>query len=124
MESIHQFPLKNHNSFRVTSVCPIIYFPKTLADLKDLPNIGSSGFYILGDGSNTLFIEQETPIIIKPDFKGVTISETDNSYIVHVGAGENWHELVCTCLSNSILGLENLALIPGSVGAKYRSLWG
>lgn len=117
MESIHQFPLKNNNSFSVASVCPTIYFPKTLADLKDLPDLPSSGFYILGDGSNTLFVDQQAPIIIKPDFKGVTISETDNSYIVHVGAGENWHNLVCTCLSNSIFGLENLALIPGSVGA-------
>lgn len=117
MESRSQFLLQNSNSFRVKSVCPTIYFPKTLSDLKFLPDLTSVPFYILGDGSNTLFVEDKAPIIIRPDFKGVRISETSDSYIVRVGAGENWHELVKYCQKNEIYGLENLALIPGSVGA-------
>ena len=117
MELSTQFPLQDNNSFHVKATCPTIYFPKTLLDLKQLPDLTTKPFYILGDGSNTLFIEQLAPIIIKPDFTGITITETANNYIVNVGAGENWHELVCSCLAKGIFGLENLALIPGSVGA-------
>lgn len=117
MESIHQFPLKNHNSFSVQSICPTIYFIKTLADLKLLPDLSKCHYYILGDGSNTLLVEPYAPIIIKPDFKGVNITEKADSFVVSVGAGENWHQLVCSLLDQNIYGLENLALIPGSVGA-------
>lgn len=117
MELSRQFPLQKNNSFNVKATCPTIYFPKTIADLKQLPDLLNSYFYILGEGSNTLFVDHNTPIIIKPDFKGIEICETANSYIVSVNAGENWHDLVCLCLEKGIYGLENLALIPGSVGA-------
>ncbi len=117
MELSKQFPLQNNNSFNVKSICPAIYFPKTLADLEQLPDLSSYNFYILGDGTNTLFVEQQAPIIIKPEFSGIDILETPERYIVSVGAGEYWHGLVCFCLENGIYGLENLALIPGSVGA-------
>jgi len=117
MESSQQFPLQKSNSFNIKAICPIIYFPKTLTDLKSLPDLSEKSFYILGDGSNTLFIEEQAPIIIKPHFKGIKIFETAEHYVVHVGAAENWHELVKYCLIKGIFGLENLALIPGSVGA-------
>jgi len=117
MESSQQYPLQKNNSFNVKATCPIVYFPKTLTDLEQLPDLSLNPFYILGDGSNTLFVDLQAPIIIKPDFKGIDFFETDESYIVTVGAGENWHDLVCSCLENGIYGLENLALIPGSVGA-------
>jgi len=116
MELIKQFSLQNNNSFNVKATCPIIYFPKTLTDLEQLPDLSLNPFYILGDGSNTLFVDLQSPTIIKPDFKGIKVVETDESYIVNVGAGENWHDLVCSCLEKGIYGLENLALIPGSVG--------
>ena len=117
MKSSHQFLLQDHNSFNVKAICPTIYFPKTVADLVQLPDLSDKVFYILGDGSNTLFVDYHAPVIIKPDFRGVTITETPNSYIVSVGAAENWHHLVCLCIEHGIYGLENLALIPGSVGA-------
>lgn len=117
MELSYQFPLQNNNSFNVKATCPIIYFPKNLTDLEQLPDLSLTPYYILGDGSNTLFIDHLAPTIIKPNFKGINISETNDSYIVNVGAAENWHDLVCLCLEKGIFGLENLALIPGSVGA-------
>jgi UDP-N-acetylmuramate dehydrogenase len=117
MEFSHQFSLKNYNSFNVKAITPTIYFPKTIADLEQLPDCLDNTFYILGEGSNTLFVDQHTPIILKPDFKGITITQTLDSYIVSVGAAENWHDLVCLCIKQGIYGLENLALIPGSVGA-------
>ncbi len=117
MELSKQFSLQNNNSFNVKASCPAIYFPKSIADLEQLPELSMNNFYILGDGTNTLFVEQEAPIIVKPEFAGVDISETIDDYIVSIGAGENWHDLVCLCLAKGIYGLENLALIPGSVGA-------
>lgn len=117
MEFSHQFSLQDLNSFNVKAITPTIYFPKTIADLEQLPDCSDSSFYILGEGSNTLFVDQHTPVIIKPDFKGITVTQTLDSYIVSVGAAENWHDLVCLCIKQGIYGLENLALIPGSVGA-------
>lgn len=117
MKFNHQFPLQNNNSFNVKAITPTIYWPETIADLKELPDLTDSIFYILGEGSNTLFVDQVAPVIIKPNFKGIKVSETDDNYIVEVGAGENWHHLVCMCVEQGINGLENLALIPGSVGA-------
>lgn len=117
MEFSHQFALQNYNSFNVKAVSPSIYFPKTVSDLELLPDMSDRPFYILGEGSNTLFADYNAPVIIKPAFKGITISETPNTYIVSVGAAENWHDLVCMCIEQGMYGLENLALIPGSVGA-------
>jgi len=117
MKSSQQFPLRKNNSFNVNSISPIVYFPQTVSDLKSLPDLSLNPFYILGEGSNTLFIDKHAPIIIKPDFKGVDITDTADNYFVRVGAGENWHEIVCLCINNGVYGLENLALIPGSIGA-------
>lgn len=117
MKSKKQFPLQGHNSFNIKTICSNVYFPSTIAELELLPDLSESDFYILGEGSNTLFVEQYAPVIIKPDFKGITVSETHENYIVRVGAAENWHEFVCFCLNRNMFGLENLALIPGSVGA-------
>ena len=117
MEFSHQFSLQNYNSFNVKAITPTIYFPKTIADLEQLPDCSDDSFYILGEGSNTLFVDHHSPVIIKPEFKGITITQTPDSYIVSVGAAENWHALVCLCIEQGIYGLENLALIPGSVGA-------
>jgi UDP-N-acetylmuramate dehydrogenase len=117
MELSHQISLQQYNSFNVKAASPTIYFPKTLADLEQLPIEVNELFYILGDGSNTLFVDDSAPVIIKPEFKGINISESEDTYIVSVGAAENWHGLVCLCINKGIFGLENLALIPGSVGA-------
>ena len=117
MEFSHQFSLQNYNSFNVKAISPTIYFPKTVADLEQLPDLHDSSFYILGDGSNTLFVDHHAPIIIKPEFKGISILETLDNYIISVGAAENWHDFVCLCIDQGMDGLENLALIPGSVGA-------
>jgi UDP-N-acetylmuramate dehydrogenase len=117
MKSSKQFSLRKNNSFNVKSTSPIVYFPQTLSDLESLPNLSLNPFYILGEGSNTLFVDTQAPIIIKPDFKGIDISETDDNYFVRAGAGENWHNLVCLCINKGVYGLENLALIPGSIGA-------
>jgi len=117
MKSHQQFPLQKNNSFAVAATTPVIYYPKNDQELQLLHGVIEGDFYILGEGSNTLFVENTTPVIIKPDFSGVTVNETKDYYEVNAACGENWHDLVCFCINQGINGLENLALIPGSVGA-------
>ncbi|GAB2687638.1 UDP-N-acetylmuramate dehydrogenase [Aliiglaciecola aliphaticivorans] len=73
--------------------------------------------WILGEGSNCVFLEDFDGTVIKVDSKGKTIKEFSDYFQLTVNSGENWHQLVCFCMQNGIFGLENLALIPGSVGA-------
>ncbi|MCC8375091.1 MULTISPECIES: UDP-N-acetylmuramate dehydrogenase [Photorhabdus] len=72
---------------------------------------------LLGGGSNVLFTANFEGTVILNRIMGIQQRETDESWHLHVGAGENWHELVCHSLKNQIYGLENLALIPGCSGA-------
>ncbi|WP_353540269.1 UDP-N-acetylmuramate dehydrogenase [Colwellia sp. KU-HH00111] len=117
MESNQQFCLQKNNSFNVRTICPTIHILNTKDDLAKLPELITDNFYILGEGSNTLFVEERAPLIIKPELKGIDVFESQDKHVVKIGAGENWHNLVETCLTRGIYGLENLALIPGSVGA-------
>ncbi len=73
---------------------------------------------IIGEGSNILFTRDFDGIVIRPVIKGIEKSEeTDKHVYLKVGAGENWDELVSYCVENNYGGIENLSLIPGSVGA-------
>jgi UDP-N-acetylmuramate dehydrogenase len=117
MKSHPHFSLKKYNSFAVAATTPAIYYPKNEEDLQSLSDIIENNFYVLGEGSNTLFVEDKTPIMIKPEFLGIKVEESNDYYDVNAACGENWHTLVCFCIEQGINGLENLALIPGSVGA-------
>ena len=117
MEPNNLFSLQQYNSFALACTSTEFIEINQLTDLEQLNNITNSSFYILGEGSNTLFLEAQAPTIIKMNVKGIVVSEADDAFIVKVAAGENWHKLVCYCLEQGIYGLENLALIPGSVGA-------
>ncbi|SFN78200.1 UDP-N-acetylmuramate dehydrogenase [Izhakiella capsodis] len=72
---------------------------------------------ILGEGSNVLFIEDFHGHVLINRICDIKIKETEHSWHLHIGAGENWHELVAFCLKKDIAGLENLALIPGCAGS-------
>lgn len=72
---------------------------------------------ILGGGSNVLFTEDFNGVVIRNCIAGIEITEDEQYWSVHVGAGENWHALIEFLLEKNIYGLENLALIPGNVGS-------
>ena len=75
-------------------------------------------FLVLGGGSNILFTQNFEGLVIHNQIKGISlISEDESSVLVEVGAGENWHEFVLHCIENNWYGIENLSLIPGTVGA-------
>lgn len=86
-------------------------------DLTSIPVLDHSPYFILGEGSNTVFLEDYQGTILKVALGGVSVKETDKEYQVRTAAGENWHKLVVTLLDKGIFGTENLALIPGTVGA-------
>ena len=74
--------------------------------------------FILGGGSNIVLTGDVKPLVLKVNIMGKRlVSESAKAWIVEAGAGENWHDLVTWTLENGYLGLENLALIPGNVGA-------
>jgi UDP-N-acetylmuramate dehydrogenase len=73
---------------------------------------------VLGGGSNVLLREDFPGLVLHMQLRGVQVLDDDGDTVrVQVACGENWHEFVSTCLARGWHGLENLALIPGSVGA-------
>lgn len=73
---------------------------------------------VLGDGSNVLFTKPFEGLVLRPVLKGVTVEkETERHVTVKAGAGEKWDDLVQWAVSRGLGGVENLSLIPGTVGA-------
>lgn len=82
------------------------------AQLKALPRL------ILGGGSNLVLSDQVDALVLQMGLKGRQILGEDEDYVyVQAAAGENWHEFVLWTLEQGLGGLENLSLIPGTVGA-------
>ncbi len=83
-----------------------------------LENYAKTPLLILGGGSNLLLTKDFEGLVLKNEIKGIEIiSENEEEVLVKVGAGEVWHEFVLFCISKNFCGVENLSLIPGSVGA-------
>ncbi len=82
------------------------------AEVRELPK------FVLGGGSNIVLTGDVKPVVLKVEIKGRRlVGESSKGYVVEAGAGENWHDFVCWTLQQGLVGLENLALIPGTVGA-------
>ncbi|MBK6544061.1 MAG: UDP-N-acetylmuramate dehydrogenase [Saprospiraceae bacterium] len=108
--------LKPFNSFGVES------FAKEMIQIQkeeDLIEVNyNEGYRILGEGSNILLTQNQAVIILKNEIKGIQILEENDAYAyVKVGGGESWHSIVLWALQHNLGGIENLSLIPGSVGA-------
>lgn len=72
----------------------------------------------LGGGSNVLFTEDYPGLVVRNRLYGVEVIHKNEDYVwIKSQGGENWHQLVLYCVANGYAGLENLALIPGTVGA-------
>lgn len=114
------YPLQQHNTFAIESYADTFIEISSPEDLTSVVHrYDEQCFLILGGGSNFLF---DLPHIRMPvlwmNIKGIKRLEIGgNEVIVQAMAGENWHEFVQWCLHRGYGGLENLSLIPGSVGA-------
>ncbi len=74
--------------------------------------------WILGGGSNVLFIDDLEFCVLKNDIRGIdVVHEDSDKATIRVGGGVVWHDLVTWCVDHDLGGIENLALIPGTVGA-------
>ena len=113
--------LAAHHTFAVaataTHFCQVNSREDLLACLaqpqtRDLPQL------ILGEGSNVLFTQHYPGLVIQNRISGYEcIDETNDAVWLRIGAGEPWHSLVCHCIEQGWYGIENLSLIPGTVGA-------
>ena len=118
MEIHRNSSLKKFNTFNVDELAQLII---EIDNISDLPNILSNKkdeILVLGGGSNILFTKPYNGLIINLKNKGKKIiQEDENTVLVEVSAGENWHEFVLWAIKNNFGGLENLSLIPGNLGA-------
>ncbi|OIN57694.1 UDP-N-acetylmuramate dehydrogenase [Arsenicibacter rosenii] len=115
------FSLKNYNTFGIDATARFGVEVHNLADLQTL--LRSEEYQempklILGGGSNVLFTKDVDGLVILMRIDGIdVVRESDTHYWVQAGAGVNWHQFVMYCVENKYAGLENLSLIPGTVGA-------
>jgi UDP-N-acetylmuramate dehydrogenase len=114
-------PLQPFNTFGIAAKALSLIRLQNVADIHALladPALKAMPRFILGGGSNIVLTGDVKPLVLKVDIMGRRLlTETAKAWIVEAGAGENWHDLVTWTLENGYSGLENLALIPGSVGA-------
>lgn len=108
-------PLVDKHSFRLNSQSADYQAIQSLADLSAVN--WSADSWILGDGSNTVFTENYAGKIIHNCLPGHRIQEYPAYFTVTIAGGENWHYWVERLIAQGIYGFENLALIPGSIGA-------
>ncbi|MBI2734337.1 MAG: FAD-binding protein, partial [Aquabacterium sp.] len=113
--------LRGFNTFGLPANAKVLVHIASEADVKKVvndPELGRAPKFILGGGSNLVLTQDVDLCVLKMEIKGRRLLETrDDAWIVEVGAGESWHETVQWCLDQGLPGLENMALIPGTVGA-------
>lgn len=112
--------LKKYNTFGLDYRCRRIIHPESIHDIRSI-SAGLSGYQpclILGGGSNLLFTGDFNGTLVHPSIGGISIGSSDeSSVVVSAGAGVNWDSLVAWTVDKGFYGLENLSLIPGTVGA-------
>ena len=108
--------LKDLNTFGIDCRSEQLIRIQQAEDLASVDYRGDN-YLVLGGGSNVLFADELAPDILLMDNHTVTYQETDNAIHVTAQAGVNWHRLVEDSLDKGFSGLENLALIPGNIGA-------
>ncbi|MES2743119.1 MAG: UDP-N-acetylmuramate dehydrogenase [Pseudomonadota bacterium] len=117
----HDFPLQRHNSFGIAARARSYVRLHTPAQLQAVladPALAAMPRLVLGGGSNIVLQSDFAGLVLHIAMAGKTIVGTDADFVyVRAAAGESWHGLVSWTLEQGLGGLENLALIPGTVGA-------
>ena len=111
--------LQPYNTFGIAATARWFASFSSVGDLAEmLEQVGRRQLLVLGGGSNILLTKDFNGLVLKNEIAGIeVISEDEEHVFVRAGAGVNWHHLVLFCLQQNYAGLENLALIPGNVGA-------
>ncbi len=113
--------LKPYNTFGLPAVAHTLVRIASDADVRqvvDAPALGRAAKFVLGGGSNIVLTRDMPQVVLKVEVRGMRlVEERGDAWIVEAGAGEDWHGFVAWTLAQGWPGLENLALIPGTVGA-------
>lgn len=111
--------LKPYNTFGLDVEARWLLTLSGKDDLRELPTVWNDNErkLVLGGGSNVLFTAPFDGLVVLNRMKGLSFEEDEGSVLVHASSGEKWHELVMQCVAKGLGGIENLALIPGTVGA-------
>jgi UDP-N-acetylmuramate dehydrogenase len=115
------FPLRDLNTFGIAARAKAYVRIRSVEDLKAVradPTLSGMPRLVLGGGSNLLLTRDFDGLVLHMTRTGITIAGEDETYrYVTALAGENWHSFVQWTLAQGCPGLENLSLIPGTVGA-------
>ena len=121
MEILKNQSLKKYNTFDIDVKAKYFTDVTSVDELRSVllnDFIPNDQKYILGGGSNILYVNDIEGLVIKNSISGINfISESDTGVLVESGSGVVWDELVQYCVDKNIGGIENLSNIPGSVGA-------
>jgi UDP-N-acetylmuramate dehydrogenase len=113
--------LQPYNTFGIAAKALRLVRVRSEAELQALtrhPDWRVDDVFVLGGGSNIVLTGDVRPLVLKVEIQGRRlVEENDRGWLVEAAAGENWHALVDWTLVQGWPGLENLALIPGTVGA-------
>lgn len=113
--------LKQYNTFGIDAKARYFTEISSVTELRELlrqPGYADMHKLILGGGSNLLFTRDFTGLVIKNNIHGIeVIKENEENVWIAAGGGENWHQFVLYCIEHGFAGIENLSLIPGTVGA-------
>ena len=117
----HDYPLAPHTTFGLPARAAHYIELTDSGDLPEicrLPEFDAATVCWLGGGSNILFMQDFPSLVVRMATRGIReLERTPNSVLLEAQAGENWHGFVQSSLHMGLGGLENLSLIPGTVGA-------
>lgn len=115
MQQLKAQDARQYSTFRLAATLAKVTLLSSLEELKAYqPEIP---FLLLGEGSNSIFLSDWPGEILRFTAAGIQTEQKAEQLLIHVEAGHNWHQLVSWTVHEGWWGLENLALIPGSVGA-------
>jgi UDP-N-acetylmuramate dehydrogenase len=118
MQFQENFSLESFNTFGINISTKLFASFSDINELAEILENKNEHKFILGGGSNILFTKNYNGLILKNEIAGIEKIKEDDAHVhVRAGAGVGWHEFVLYCINNNFAGVENLSLIPGSVGA-------
>lgn len=118
MKVRQQADLRALNTFGVAAAAAFLFEVESEEELLELPAWQPGRDLVLGGGSNILLVDDVPGKVVLNRIRGIDLLDANaEGYLLEVGAGEDWHDLVQYALQQDWHGLENLALIPGLVGA-------
>lgn len=119
MKIYKNFNLKRYNTFGIEAHCAAFAEIESVEDARQVLSNNTLPIQILGGGSNILLLKDfYDTLFIKNKIEGIRIIQNiEDRVLVEIGGGVNWHDFVLWAIENNLAGVENLSLIPGTVGA-------